>query len=824
MTFGASGITAALSANTGAPNNGQCSGQNEASNAFLTGNSGGQINGADQFYTPSAPSDAVGVCGGHPGSAAGGPLTRTVTLSKPLLAPVFSINNLDASELTFNPGPSGGAIQLQALSASPPLQVVGGNTLRNGNLTGSAGCSPTPVVPTNNSGCGSFRMTENGGAVSSFTLLNTPLATGPDGWLWSLWFPKATLSKQFGASQIYQGHLTSLTFTVDNPSSPGQPTLTPLDFADALPAGLTLAAGTPSSSNCGSPTFADGSGGAVGAGDTGFKAGNITVAAGVPCTITVNVTSNTPGCYTNDNSNLSTVIGNLVPTASAQLCVLPETDVEIIKDTTAPVVAGTEATYTLKAINHGPGTATNVKVSDPLPSAMTYVSSSGCNEANGTVTCTIASLPSGGSQTFTVKVKVASSVKGCTTATENTATVTSDTHDPDPSNNTSTRCNVGSESDLKLTKDASSAQVASGGQVMYTLVVENLGPSDDDHVKVTDPLAAGLSLVSAKPSQGSCSTTGGKVSCDLGTLEAGGSAQILVTANVTAAGSTDCAASSITNTGSVTGDSFDRNLANNKDSATICVTPGPPPHFDLVVDKTANHTTITGGKTVTYTIVVTNKGPDAAPGVALHDTLNDPVTVVSVKTTQGSCGKSIPMSCSLGTIPAGGKVTITVVARPKTAGCNQINAASATGAGVDADPANNLDTAKICVKVDLRLTKVADRTTVDAGGRIHYTIKVTNPSKVTVKDARVCDTLPSGLAYVSSKPKATLSKGRQCWTIVVLGPQKSKTFKLTVRALAGASGTKVNRVTATGDGVRAKRASRTVHVLGKAVGPAPVTG
>jgi hypothetical protein len=61
------------------------------------------------------------------------------------------------------------------------------------------------------------------------------------------------------------------------------------------------------------------------------------------------------------------------------------------------------------------------------------------------------------------------------------------------------------------------------------------------------------------------------------------------------------------------------------------------------------------------------------------------------------------------------------VAEPRQSGCGQRNAASATGAGDDADPADNLDTVDICVReIALRLTKVADSSSV----RYRITVRV----------------------------------------------------------------------------------------------------
>jgi uncharacterized repeat protein (TIGR01451 family) len=501
----------------------------------------------------------------------------------------------------------------------------------------------------------------------------------------------------------------------------------------------------------------------------------------------------------------------------------PETDLEITKTASPnPSVPGTNETYSLKVTNHGPSTAINVRVSDPLPAPLSFVSaSSGCAEANKTVTCTLASLAPGASHTFTVTAKIASSAKDCADV-RNTATVTNDIVDTNLTNNSSSACPVPEgRSDLKITKVPSRTTVPSGGQVMYTLVVENLGPSDDTGVKVTDPMAQGLSLVSAKPSQGFCSTTGGQVSCNLGSLAAGGSAQILVTANVTA--TSGC----ITNTSTVTGDAKDPTADNNKDSAAVCVTPPPPgdPKFDLVVDKTASSKSVYVGQPVTYTITVTNKGPDTATDAKLTDTLNAPVSVISVKPTQGSCTKKIPMSCQLGTIPAGGKVTITVKVKHRDSGCKQRNAASATGEGTDTNPANNLDRVDICVKqVPLRLTKVADRHTLRAGDLVGYTIRVSNPTAGEAKDVDVCDKLPSGLVYVSSKARAKFTKGQYCWHIETLGAHKSRSYRITVRALGSASGDRTNRATASAPGARTRHAKDAVHVLAARVSGGGVTG
>jgi uncharacterized repeat protein (TIGR01451 family) len=68
---------------------------------------------------------------------------------------------------------------------------------------------------------------------------------------------------------------------------------------------------------------------------------------------------------------------------------------------------GDLVTYTLKATNHGPDTANGVKITDPLPPEVEFVSASPpCALGGSVVTCAYGSLASGASATATVTVRV----------------------------------------------------------------------------------------------------------------------------------------------------------------------------------------------------------------------------------------------------------------------------------------------------------------------------------------------------------------------------------------------------------------------------------
>jgi uncharacterized repeat protein (TIGR01451 family) len=99
-----------------------------------------------------------------------------------------------------------------------------------------------------------------------------------------------------------------------------------------------------------------------------------------------------------------------------------------------PVTAGTPLTYTMLVTNGGPATATNVIVSDSVPSSETYLSytatQGSCSEAGGTVTCLLGTMANGGTATVTVLV-----IPNQAGQVSNTASVTA-TQDPSGASST----------------------------------------------------------------------------------------------------------------------------------------------------------------------------------------------------------------------------------------------------------------------------------------------------------------------------------------------------------------------------------------------------
>lgn len=85
------------------------------------------------------------------------------------------------------------------------------------------------------------------------------------------------------------------------------------------------------------------------------------------------------------------------------------------------------------------------------------------------------------------------------------------------------------EADLALGKEDSRDPVTATREFEYEINLLNRGPDTAQDVVVSDPLPAGVELIEAQPTQGSCSIQGQTVNCSLGDIPASGDAEIILT-------------------------------------------------------------------------------------------------------------------------------------------------------------------------------------------------------------------------------------------------------------------------------------------------------
>ena len=212
--------------------------------------------------------------------------------------------------------------------------------------------------------------------------------------------------------------------------------------------------------------------------------------------------------------------------------------------------------------------------------------------------------------------------------------------------------------DLALFSIAVPAQVTVGNPLTLRLTVKNTGPDQAGHVTLVDTLPAGMTFVSSDPMP--ASQVGNTLTFDLGDLAnaPGAGASIGITVKPALPGN-------FSNSATVTHNGDEPNPADNSTSAAFTVLPASPFNADLALSQTASSNVVRTGDQFTYTVAVTNLGPDAANQVVLIDALPVGVTFVSASPSQGTAGpveSGVVAQFGSLAVGAGAQVTITVQA------------------------------------------------------------------------------------------------------------------------------------------------------------------
>ena len=120
------------------------------------------------------------------------------------------------------------------------------------------------------------------------------------------------------------------------------------------------------------------------------------------------------------------------------------------------------------------------------------------------------------------------------------------------------------------------------------------------------------------------------------------------------------------------------------------------PSADVVVVQNAVPDSVSVGGSVTYTITVTNSGPDTATNVVLTDTLPNNMTFVSGSTSRGICFLGPPLQCYFSTLDNGESATVSITATATQPGAAN-NLASVTHGEDDPSLANNSATVAMTI-------------------------------------------------------------------------------------------------------------------------------
>ena len=467
-----------------------------------------------------------------------------------------------------------------------------------------------------------------------------------------------------GPATVLPGGAIGYTLTARN----NGPTTTALNtvVSDSLPVGLTLdrssvaidgvpivlASGTPATGTCAATAVLTCVLGDLTVGATR----TITFSLAVPVAPTALAPSYTNvATITSDTPELSQDLPN---DTSSWTTSVPYADVSITKQaSSSSVVLGGSLIYTLVVTNHGPSGATAVVIDDVLPTGLTPteaalnpVSAGTCVIAGSAVHCTVGDRPVNDVVTVSVSASVDPALAPQTLT--NTATVGA-ANDFDPTNNAaSAAVSVTNKppTDLQIDKQLLTSHPVEGGRVVYRLAVRNLGANAAENVVVTDPLPSALELRALSLPKGVTCTGGPTLVCRLGTIAAGATVTLELTAVVDRLGT-------VVNNASVSSTTADTVPANNRDGVSAKVS---PKRTRLTIEKTTASPRASPGARVAYTITVRNAGGADARSVEICDAIPAQTTFVSAPGARYEHGQAcwrIPR------LAAGGHLTVSLVLR-----------------------------------------------------------------------------------------------------------------------------------------------------------------
>lgn len=553
----------------------------------------------------------------------------------------------------------------------------------------------------------------------------------------------------------------TVTFTL-TAANVGPSNATGVVITDVLPGGFSFLDSQPSVGNF-NPNSGQWNVGQINAGNSATLTLTARVDTAQPQTNVAEVTAA-------NEFDSDSVPGNDDPTEDdrAAVTVTPASaDLDLQKSVSnATPNVGDTVTFTLQVANSGPDPARDVMVRDQLPAGLTFVSVSP-SSSNFDTTSGVWTIPlilAGDSVSLNIQATVDSVGQKANIA----EIIASDQFDPDsvvgngdPDEDDQDVVVLTPQLvDLALTKSVDDMRPNVGDSIAYLLTLSNQGPSTATGVVVTDQLPSGVVFESATPSQGTFNSqtgvwTVGSVAED---------ATPTLTINVTV-GNT----SGETNSAEVTGvDQPDidstpaNNMAGEDDQASVAFT---TQEANLSLQKSVDNSTPNQNQNVTFTLSLSNAGPDDATIVTVRDLLPAGLSFVSSNPSTGTYD-AVNGLWSLSNVPVGTTASLQIEARvdlPNATNSvltNTAEVSSVRQSDPNSTPGNGVvgedDLATVTVTppiVDIEVSAEADNAMPLEGDVITLTFRASNQGNVNASGVLVGVVIPDALTILSAQPE-----------------------------------------------------------------------
>ncbi|MGE5375817.1 MAG: sortase [Bacteroidota bacterium] len=571
--------------------------------------------------------------------------------------------------------------------------------------------------------------------------------------------PLPSLTKSFSPGTIWTGGTSQLSIVIRN-NEPSK-TLTRVSLTDNLPIEVFLANPvSPTLTGCGVSALLT----AV-SGGTSVSLNNGAIAPGSTCTITVNVSSNIQGAYTNriPANSLQTQQG--LTNATAATARLSAQEIGVAKRfSPSTFSAGGTTALIITLQNPKASPYTGVDFTDNLPAPLTVVSVT-ANTCGGTISTTSTSIHvSGGTipagsptapGTCSISIRVTASEGTSSGTFSNTIPVGGLTTEQGVGNLFPANANViFSGSEMAGTKSFSPASIEVGGN--SRLRIDIFAPSDTDltNFSVTDNLPADVTVSnSTSPAITGCgpaavldapnkATT---ITLTNGLVLAGQRCRIDVYVTSTTLGlhTNTISPANITNT--------ENRVPAGTLTSTLTVTGGG--NLSITLVKGFDPLTVFGGAASTMSIQLINPSSAALTEIAFTDNMPGGMILANpLNFNAGTCGGTLSgiagagsVSFSGGSLPAFGTCTLTLNATMIVNGnrTNIIpaNAVTTLNGASNPDPAE----ASLTNLPGASVSKFFSPNPIVVGSYSLLTITIQNTGNVSLSGMGLKDTLPGTL-------------------------------------------------------------------------------
>ena len=331
--------------------------------------------------------------------------------------------------------------------------------------------------------------------------------------------------------------------------------------------------------------------------------------------------------------------------------------------------------WTITLTNNGPDDAEDTLVLDILHPGLKLLSYNATIGVYADDMWDVGYLKNGASESIVLRCLV-----NTLDDVENIVTVMPSQYDWNESNNRdSENITVNPVADLAIIKLINPSQANYLDLVEWKLIVTNYGPNDATNVFVSDVIPNGLVIVDVI-GEGLYEDS----IWDIGDLANGESRQLSVICKVQATGD-------FINVANVWAEEFDPDLDNNQDQNSLFVYPAS----DLSVTKTVSKYKYSVGDLVTYSIKLTNNGPDMAENIKVSEIMDKSLDLKSFHASGGDFDE-VNDVWSLDFLEAGHSALLKINAIATKAGTAK-NKVAVTSDTFDPDLSNNNDTVSIDV-------------------------------------------------------------------------------------------------------------------------------